>query len=70
MRDVKQRDLLAISGGFIPIELYCNHENGRDLWGVDIDGVNWFELKNQTHAIVLYHMMKEHITQYMHYEKL
>ena len=64
--EILRQDNLAIHGGTIPITLSKIGKKYR----VDIDGVEWFCIENQNHAVILYQMMLEHITEYMHYEKL
>ena len=68
MRDIEKTESLAIEGGIIPINLYRREDDNLKVWGVDVDGVEWFETENPMHAAVLYNMMVDHLTQYMHYE--
>ena len=68
MEEIEQVEELEIEGGTIPVTLWRREEGGRKTWGVDVDGVNWFELDNPVHAGVLHRMMVDHLTQYMHYE--
>jgi hypothetical protein len=35
---------------------------------ITIDGVEWVRTGNYVHATVLYNMISDHITEYMHYE--
>lgn len=42
----------------------------KDLYIIAIDGVQWLTTENEMHAICLFAMMKEHILEYMHYEKI
>lgn len=51
--------------GEIPITLY---KVSGEVYTVDIDGVKWFDTASEMHAVVLFEMMLEHITEYMHYE--
>lgn len=37
---------------------------------ISVDGVEWLRTANMTHAAVLFNMMAEHLTEYMHYEKM
>lgn len=69
MREIEKTESLAIEGGIIPINLYRREEDNLKVWGVDVDGVEWFEIENPMHAAVLYNMMADHITEYMHYVK-
>ena len=68
MREIEKTESLAIEGGIIPINLYRREDDNLKVWGVDVDGVEWFETENPMHAAVLYNMMVDHLTQYMHYE--
>jgi hypothetical protein len=36
---------------------------------ISIDGVEWVRTNNYVHATVLFNMIADHITEYMHYEK-
>lgn len=36
---------------------------------ITIDGVEWARTDNQVHATVLFHMIADHITEYMTYKK-
>lgn len=49
------------------IPVHLNIEN--DTFIVDIDGVEWVRTDNNVHATILYNMIADHITEYMHYEK-
>lgn len=42
----------------------------KDLYIITIDGVQWLTTENEMHAVCLFTMMKEHILEYMHYEKI
>jgi hypothetical protein len=47
----------------IPITL----SSEGDEFAIDIDGVEWVRVKNKVHAVVLFEMMKDNITDYMNY---
>lgn len=66
--EIKQLEELEVEGGTIPVTLWSRTEGGAETWGVDVDGVNWFEVDNRTHAAVLFRLMADHLTDYMHYE--
>ena len=68
MREIEKTESLAIEGGIIPINLYRREDDDLKVWGVDVDGVEWLEVENPMHAAVLFNMMVDHITDYMHYE--
>lgn len=42
----------------------------NDIYIIAIDGVEWLQTQNEMHAVCLFTMMKEHILEYMHYEKI
>ena len=60
-----EKIIINEKGDTIPITVSEN--NG--VFGIDIDGVEWCSTNNQVHATVLFNLMKDHITEYMHYEK-
>lgn len=61
---------IKITGGEIPIVLY-GHEDDEDIfYTIEIDDVEWLSTTNQTHAVVMFELMKDHITEYMYYEKI
>lgn len=55
------------NGGSIPINLYAFKNDLGVSYELEIDGVLWFNSYSQMHAQVLYNMMRDHITEYMHY---
>lgn len=59
-----KRKQIVITGGIIPITL----SEDEDEFVIDIDGIEWVRTQNPPHAIVLFELMAEHITEYMHYE--
>lgn len=70
MQEVQEvrKDFIEIEGGEIPITLTKINTNSDKCYMIDIDNVVWVSTENKTHAIVLYELMKDHITKYMHYE--
>lgn len=52
-------------GDTIPVSV--DEENGTHV--IKIDGVEWVKTENYMHATVLFNMISEHITEYVHYEK-
>lgn len=61
---------LEIEGGTIPITLWRREDEEYEeviSFGVDVDGVEWFEIESEMHAIVLFTMMSEHLLEYMRY---
>ena len=59
---------IKITGGEIPITLCQDKDQEGEFYTIDIDGVEWVTVESQMHAAVLFNMMKDHITEYMHYE--
>lgn len=58
------------NGGRIPIELYAIKEETAPegaIYSAYIDGVHWYHAASSTHATILYKLLKEHITEFMHY---
>lgn len=49
----------------LPIVLF--EDEGEYL--IEVDGVEWLNTEQPHHAVVLFEMMKEHLTEYMRYEK-
>ena len=64
MKVLRQKEL-TVTGGTIPITLSQEGIN----YVIDIDGVEWVRMPNMTHAVILFEMMHDHVTSYMHYEK-
>ena len=60
-----RNEKIKVTGGEIPITL-VQEDNGS--FTVAIDGVKWLNVENQMHAVVLFTMMQEHITEYMEYQ--
>lgn len=67
---ILQEDLLQIDGGQIPIRLEAEKDEDGAFYRVTIDNVEWFTTENTTHAIILYTMLKEHVTEYMTYKAI
>lgn len=65
-----RNESIKIQGGKIPIVMYSNEDEEGVFYTIEIDGVEWLASVNRTHAVLLFEMMKDHITDYMHYEKL
>lgn len=64
------KDLIKINEGFeIPIALLADKDQNGDFYYVRVDGVPWLYAYNRVHAVVLFEMMKEHLTEYVHYEQ-
>lgn len=65
-----RKEMIKVRDGFeLPIELVVEEIDGDTEYTIYIDGVFWTILYNEVHAVVLFEMMKDHITEYMHYEK-
>ena len=50
----------------IPIRLKENNK----VYEIEVDGVNWIKLENRVHAVVLFEMMRENLTDYMTYKEI
>ena len=49
------------------IEITVGEKDGVHV--IEVDGVKWVETENRVHAAVLFNLMADHLTEYMHYEK-
>lgn len=71
-RALIQQDFITTEdGGRIPLELYAEKEPEAPdgvIYAAFIDGVLWYAVENVTHAMILYKLLKEHVTEYMKYE--
>lgn len=68
---VLREEKIKVYEGFeIPITLEGEEIDGDMEFTIYIDNVYWVTLENQVHAVVLFELMKDHITEYMHYEKI
>ena len=66
---VLKTEKIDLSESFqIPITLSKDFLDGKPYFVIDIDGVEWLDTDNEVHAVVLFNMMREHITEYYHYE--
>lgn len=54
-------------GFALPITLELEEDTG--VYTVAIDGVAWIDTEVQHHAVVMFHMLKDHVSEYMHYEQ-
>jgi len=66
--EIVKTEKIRITGGEIPITLCLNEDRDGKYYTISIDGVEWVTVESQMHAVVLFNMMKDHITEYMHYE--
>lgn len=60
-----KKDYVNGVGFELPITL---EEENEDLF-IAVDGVDWCAVSNEMHGFVLLQMMKEHLSEYMHYEQ-
>lgn len=70
---IQQDYLTTENGGRIPLELYAEKDADASegiIYAAYIDGVYWYDVENKTHAMILYKLLKEHVTEYMHYENI
>lgn len=69
--NVLKKDYIQAKDGLkIPITLSMEEIEDEEVYIINIDGVEWLVTCNKLHAIILFNMMKEHITEYMTYQKL
>ena len=66
----QRKESIKIKGGEIPIVLYSNEDEEGIFYTIEIDGIEWLASVNKTHAVVMFEMMKDNITEYMNYAKL
>lgn len=68
---IQQDFVTTEDGGRIPVELYAVKDNETDdnasYYEARIDGVTWYKADNVTHAVILYKLLRDHVTEYMHY---
>ena len=62
-----RRDTFPIEGGELPIDLWRLTDDDGAVYGIDIDGVEWLETEAPHHAVVLFELLREHVTEYMQY---
>ena len=68
-RNIIKRGLVANVGLNLPIELEETILNEEESYYIVlIDGVEWFTSHSKMHAIILYELLKDHVTEFMHYE--
>lgn len=71
---LRQEQIKIYDGFEIPITLegtsHLSPKNEEiENYSIYIDGVHWVTVSNRVHVVVLFELMKDHITEYMHYEK-
>lgn len=62
---VVKEEMVKGAGFDLPITLTKDGQK----YSVAIDGVLWTETRVEHHAVVMFHMLRDHVTEYMHYEK-
>ena len=65
-----RRESIKVKGGEIPIVLFKEEDEEGIFYAIEIDGVEWLTTENRTHAVIMFEMMKDHITEYMNYVKI
>ena len=66
-----REEKISIEGGAIPIALWClTYPDKSTSYYITVDSVVWFDAEALHHAVVLFEMMKDHLTEYMHYKKI
>lgn len=66
---MKKEIVINENGDTIPVEIWEETDDEGEIFVVAIDGVEWVVTENRVHATVLFNMICDHITEYMHYEK-
>ena len=59
-----KRGKIAIEGGEIDIVLYQDKD---DTYFIEIDGVEWCDTDALHHAVILFELLQEHVTEKMQY---
>lgn len=72
-RELFRQEPLDVEGGAIPLTLWktslnVTDEPIQDSYILEVDGVEWFKTSSMMHAAVLFELMHDHLTEYMHYE--
>lgn len=67
---LREEKIKVYEGFEIPITLEGEEIDGDTEFTIYIDNIYWVTLENQVHAVVLFELMRDHITEYMHYEKI
>lgn len=69
MQKVREELIQTQEGFEIPIALLADKDQNGDFYYVRIDGVPWLYADNRVHAVVLFEMMRDHITEYVQYTR-
>lgn len=73
-RALLQQDfIITENGGRIPLELYALKEEAAPegvIYSAYIDGVQWYDTTSSMHGMILYKLLKDHVTEFMHYETI
>ena len=64
MKPVREAGIQA-DGIQVPLILYA--DEAKQLYKIEVDGVEWLTIGNRTHAIVLYEMMADHLSEYYNF---
>lgn len=62
-----KKDTIAIEGGIIEIKLLQDED---DIYYITIDGVEWCDTEAEHHALILFELLRDHVTEYMTYKVL
>lgn len=65
---VLRKEVIRTDKCDVPITLSSEGEGEDFLYVIGVDDVEWLTTENKMHAVVLFTMMYEHLTEYMHYE--
>lgn len=62
-----KREPIAIEGGTIDIVLL---QDSDETYYIEIDGVEWCDTDSLHHAVILFELLHEHVTEKMQYRLL
>ena len=67
--DEVRREYVKNSEVTIPLTLNQDKDKDGVFYSIAVDDVERICTENKIHAVVLFEMMKDHIMEYMHFEK-
>ena len=65
MKPIREEQIEAEDGTKVAIYLYADEVKGS--YQIEVDGVAWLTIDNRTHAIVLYELMRDHLSDYYNF---
>lgn len=59
---------IEVDGGTIPINLWCARGKNCETWGIEVGGIEWASgILTSFHATTLFNILRDHLTEYVHY---